>query len=61
MIIIKTMLITVLASISQFSSTLQMPSYYSPDLPFTCTTPGQQGNNLNQLITSVVTQSLLDN
>ena len=49
-----------LVSISQFSNTLKMPSYYSPDLPYTCLTPGQQGNNLSQLVSGVVSQSLLD-
>ena len=50
-----------LVSISQFSNTLKMPSYYSPDLPYTCITPSQKGNNLSELITGVVTQSLFDN
>jgi hypothetical protein len=27
-----------------------MPTYYSPDLPYTCITPAQQGNNLPELI-----------
>ena len=31
-----------LVSISQYSNNLKMPSYYSPDLPYTCITPGQQ-------------------
>lgn len=39
-----------LVSISQFSNTLKMPTYYSPDLPYTCITPAQQGNNLSELI-----------
>ena len=42
-----------LVSISQFSNTLKMPTYYSPDLPYTCITPAQQGNNLSELITQV--------
>jgi len=50
-----------LVSISQFSNTLKMPSYYSPDLPYTCITPSQKGNNLSELITGVVAQSLFDN
>jgi hypothetical protein len=50
-----------LVSISQFSNTLKIPSYYSPDLPYTCLTPAQQGNNLKQLVNGVVAQSLLDN
>ena len=56
-----------LVSISQFSNTLKMPSYYSPDLPYTCTTPAQQqlvleqqGSSLNQLIAGVTNQSLFD-
>lgn len=50
-----------LISISQFSNTLKMPTYYSPDLPYTCITPAQQGNNLTELVNDVVTQSLFDN
>ena len=50
-----------LVSISQYSNTLKMPTYYSPDLPYTCITPAQQGNNLDELVNSVVTQSLFDN
>jgi hypothetical protein len=50
-----------LVSISQFSNTLKMPSYYSPDIPYTCLTPEQQGNNLSQLVTGVITQSYFDN
>jgi len=49
-----------MVSISQFSNTLKMPMYYSPDLPYTCITPAQAGNNLDQLITGVVEQSLFD-
>lgn len=50
-----------LVSISQFSNTLKMPSYYSPDIPYTCITPAQQGNNLQELVTGSIEQSLLDN
>jgi len=39
-----------LVSISQFSNTLKMPTYYSPDLPYTCLNPILQGNNLSELI-----------
>jgi hypothetical protein len=39
-----------LISISQFSNTLKIPTYYSPDLPYICVTPAQQGNNLAELI-----------
>jgi hypothetical protein len=50
-----------LVSISQFSNTLKMPTYYSPDLPYTCITPSQQGNNLTELVDGVVIQSIFDN
>jgi len=46
-----------LVSITQYSNTLKMPSYYSPDLPYTCITPAQQGNNLTQLVAGVTVQS----
>ena len=56
-----------LVSISQFSNVLKVPSYYSPDLPYTCISPGQQpavlqqqGGSLNQLIAQVTAQSLAD-
>jgi hypothetical protein len=49
-----------LVSISQFSNTLKMPTYYSPDLPYTCITPEQQGNNLTELITGVEADSLFN-
>lgn len=50
-----------LVSISQYSNNLKIPSYYSPDLPYTCLTPAQQGNNLKALVDSVVLQSVFDN
>ena len=50
-----------LVSISQYSNNLKIPSYYSPDLPYTCSTPAQQGNNLTELVNGVVAQSLFDN
>jgi hypothetical protein len=50
-----------LVSISQFSNTLKMPTYYSPDLPYTCITPAQQVNNLTELVNGVVVQSIFDN
>ena len=50
-----------LVSVSQYSNTLKIPSYYSPDLPYTCTTPGQQGNNLSQIVNESIAQSLFDN
>jgi len=50
-----------IVSISQFNNTLKMPEYYSPDLPFTCISPAQKGNNLQQLVNGVKQQSLFDN
>jgi len=49
-----------LVSIAQYSNTLKMPSYYSPDIPYTCITPAQQGNNLTQIVDEVVLQSVLN-
>jgi hypothetical protein len=49
-----------LVSIAQYSNTLKIPSYYSPDIPYTCITPAQQGNNLTQLVDGVVLQSVLN-
>lgn len=50
-----------LVSISQFSNTLKMPSYYSPDIPYACQPASQNTSNLNELVAGVVTQSLFDN
>ena len=49
-----------LVSITQLSNTLKLPSYYLPDMPYTCITPAQQGNNLQELIDGVVSQSIFD-
>lgn len=49
-----------LVSISQFSNTLKMPSYYSPDLPYTCIPPNQNNTNLQELIAGVTEQSIFD-
>jgi hypothetical protein len=49
-----------LVSISQYSNTLKIPSYYSPDLPSTCIKPSQTSNNLSNIITEVTTQSIFD-
>jgi hypothetical protein len=46
-----------LVSIAQYSNTLKIPSYYSPDIPYTCITPAQQGNNLTQLVDGVIAQN----
>ena len=50
-----------LVSIAQYSNTLKMPSYYSPDIPYTCITPAQKVNNLTQLVDGVIAQSIFDN
>jgi len=50
-----------LVSISQFSNTLKMPSYYSTDIPYACQQPGQTTSNLNELVAGVFTQSLFNN
>lgn len=49
-----------LVSITQFTSNLKTPSYYSPDIPYTCSTPQQQGNNLQQIVNSANLQSIFD-
>ena len=49
-----------LVSISQYSNTLKIPSYYSPDIPYTCITPAQQGNNLTQIVDDVILQSVFN-
>lgn len=46
-------------SISQFSNTLKVPSYYSPDIPRTCIS-AQQGNNLQELIAGITAKSVVD-
>jgi hypothetical protein len=50
-----------LVSITQFSSTLKLPSYFSPDLPYTCSNPLQQGNNLEQIVSEANLQSVFEN
>ena len=52
---------TSLVSISQYSSNLKIPSYYSPDLPYVCSQPSQQGNNLTEIVDGVIAQSLFSN
>jgi len=39
-----------LVSISQVSTNLKVPSYYSNDHPYICIPPGQRGNNLIELM-----------
>jgi len=48
-----------IVSISQYSSTLKVPNYYSPDIPRVCIN-AQQGNNLDELIAGVTEKSLVD-
>ena len=53
-----------LVSITQYSNTLKIPSYYSPDLPYTCIPPPtleQQNNNLRNIVDEVTVQNLFDN
>lgn len=47
-----------LVSISQYSHVLKIPSYYSPDLPYTCIYPNEQDDNLSELVGGVQTDSL---
>jgi hypothetical protein len=49
-----------LVSVSQFNNTLKIPTYYSPDIPYTCISPMQQPNNLPGLIGGVVADSLFN-
>ena len=37
-------------SITQNENNLKMPNYYSTDIPYTCITPQQAGNNLQQIM-----------
>jgi hypothetical protein len=50
-----------IVSITQYSNNIKPPSYYTPDLPYTCTIPGQQGNNLRQIVNDLVTQNTFTN
>jgi len=43
-----------LVSITQYSKTLKMPSYYSTDIPFVC---HKKANNLSQLISTINTNN----
>ena len=47
-----------LVSISQYSHVLKIPSYYSPDLPYTCIYPNEQDDNLSELVGGVQADSL---
>jgi hypothetical protein len=48
-----------LVSITEYSSNLKVPNYYSPDLPTTCINANI--TNLSQLVSDANTNSLLDN
>jgi hypothetical protein len=41
-----------LVSITEYSNTLKLPSYYSPDLPYVFVNPDGKSNNLNSLVLS---------
>lgn len=41
-----------LVSITEYSKTLKMPSYYSPDLPYVCIEPDGVSDNINSLQTA---------
>ena len=47
-----------LVSITQFTNTLKIPSYFSPDIPYTCLNPV---NNLDQIVADANLQSVFDN
>jgi hypothetical protein len=48
-----------LVSITEYSSTLKVPNYYSPDVPTTCLTVEQ--SNLTQIVQQANISSILDN
>jgi hypothetical protein len=47
-----------LVTITELSSTLKKPNYYSPDLPYTCLEPGN--SNLTEIVNSANVNSLLN-
>jgi len=47
-----------LVSITQTSNKLKIPNYFSTDIPYTCVTPAQRGNNLQQLMDEMTAKSL---
>jgi len=49
-----------LVSIAQLSNRLKMPEYYTPDIPRTCISANEKGNNLTEIIRQSKTQSLFD-
>jgi hypothetical protein len=52
-----------LVSIAQQSNTLKVPSYYSPDMPYTCEIPSNTDatNNLASLVSQATFDSIVDN
>ncbi|MCJ7802074.1 MAG: hypothetical protein MUP82_06925 [Candidatus Marinimicrobia bacterium] len=52
-----------LVSIAQQSNTLKVPSYYSPDMPYTCEIPSNTDatNNLAGLVSQATFDSIVDN
>jgi hypothetical protein len=50
-----------LVSITQNTSNLKIPSYYTPDIPYICLTPEQQGNNLEKIVNDANNESILEN
>jgi hypothetical protein len=49
-----------LVSIAQNSNNLKIPTYYSQDIPYTCVTPAQLGNNLEQIVGESILQSVIN-
>jgi hypothetical protein len=49
-----------LVSITQPTNNLKIPNYYSTDVPYTCVTPAQRGNNLQQIIDEMTIQTLFE-
>jgi len=49
-----------LVSIAQYSNNLKIPDYYSQDIPYTCVTPAQLGNNLEEIVNESILQSVID-
>jgi hypothetical protein len=49
-----------LVSIAQNTNNLKIPDYYSQDIPYTCITPAQIGNNLEQIVNESIFQSIIN-
>jgi len=50
-----------LVSITQTTNKLKIPNYFSTDIPYTCVTPAQRGNNLQQIMNEMTAKSLFIN